>query len=252
MSIYQIVFSPTGGTQKVTDILTAQWETKKIDLSDPKVDFSAIALSKDDLAFVAVPSYGGRVPEVAIDRMKVISGNGAKAILVCVYGNRAWEDTLTELQDTLEAAGFTCVAAVSAVAEHSILRQFGAGRPDADDAAQLADFTAKILAKLDSGDNSTPALEGSHGTYKERGKGSMQPEANKKCVSCGICAAQCPVGAIDPADPRKTDKDKCFGCMRCVSVCPQQARGLNPLLLKGAGVAMAKVLGGHKENFLYL
>ena len=80
----------------------------------------------------------------------------------------------------------------------------------------------------------------------------MQPEANKKCVSCGICAAQCPVGAIDPADPRKTDKDKCFGCMRCVSVCPQQARGLNPLLLKGAGVAMAKVLGGHKENFLYL
>lgn len=251
MNVYQIVFSPTGGTQKVTDHLTAQWDAAKIDLSAP--DFQApAALEADALAFIAVPSFGGRVPQIAIDRLKAVPGNGARAVLVCVYGNRAWEDTLTELQDAAEEAGFAVVAAVAAVAEHSIFRQFAAGRPDAQDAAELTGFTEKILAKLAAGDTSTPQLEGSHGTYKDRGKGSMQPEADRKCNACGICAAQCPVGAIDPANPRKTDKDKCFGCMRCVSVCPQKSRGLNPVLIKGAGLALGKVLGGHKENYLYL
>lgn len=253
MSVYQIVFSPTGGTQKVADLLCSQWNTvNTIDLTDPAADFSAVTLQSEDIALVAVPSYGGRVPATATQRMKQIAGNGAKAILVCVYGNRAWEDTLTELQDTLEAAGFVCAAAVSAVAEHSILRQFAAGRPDAEDAAQLHDFAAKIRQKLESGNFSTPELEGAHGTYKEIGKGSMQPEGNSKCVSCGLCAKKCPVNAIDAAAPRKTDKDACIGCMRCVAICPQNARGLNPLLLKGAGLAMGKVLGGRKENFLYL
>lgn len=252
MRVFKIVFSPTGGTQKVADLLTSQWDTRMIDLSDPKADFSEVTLQQEDLVFVAVPSFGGRVPAVAIDRVKTISGNGAKAVLVCVYGNRAWEDTLTELQDALETSGFTCVAAVAAVAEHSIFRQFAAGRPDAEDAAQLKQFAAKIQEKLASGDCSTPHLEGSHGTYKDAGKASMQPEGNSKCVNCGICAKSCPVGAIDPANPRKTDKNKCFGCMRCVSLCPQNARGLNSLLLKGAGLALGKVLGGHKDNFLYL
>ena len=53
-------------------------------------------------AVIAVPSYGGRVPQVAVDRISEIKGNGAKAVLLCVYGNRAYEDTLTELEDSAE------------------------------------------------------------------------------------------------------------------------------------------------------
>ena len=32
--------------------------------------------------------------------------------------------------DTVQNAGFRCAAAIAAVAEHSIMRQFAAGRPD--------------------------------------------------------------------------------------------------------------------------
>ena len=110
-----------------------------------------MTLSDQDLCLVAVPSYGGRVPGVNAERLRRITGNGAKAILVCVYGNREWDDTLTELQDVLEALGFVCVAAVAAVAEHSMFRQFAAGRPDREDAAQLSAFAGKIREKLDAG-----------------------------------------------------------------------------------------------------
>jgi len=251
MPNYNIHFSPTGGTKKVAEILAkALWEDcREIDLCR---QVQPAALSEQDVCLISVPSYGGRVPGIALERLKCIRANGAKAILNCVYGNREWDDTLTELQDTLESIGFVCAAAVAAVAEHSIFRQFAQGRPDEEDAAQLRDFAVKIRQKLDAGVFGDLGLGGSHGTYRAFGGVPFKPEGDKNCVSCGLCAERCPVGAIDREDPRKTDKEKCISCMRCVGLCPQHARDLNALVMKGAGLAMAPKLGGHKENHLFL
>ena len=101
MRHYNIHFSPTGGTRSVAEILIEglQGEYQQIDLCH---EIDKIDLNEGDVCLISVPSYGGRVPAIAIDRLKKVTGNGAKAVLNCVYGNRAWEDTLTELQDTLE------------------------------------------------------------------------------------------------------------------------------------------------------
>ena len=123
---YNIHFSPTGGTKKVADILARNLGGEFCDV-DICRDIEKMSLQSCDVCLVSVPSFAGRVPAVAIERLKKISANGAKAILNCVYGNREWDDTLTELQDTLESCGFVCVAAVAAVAEHSICRQFATG-----------------------------------------------------------------------------------------------------------------------------
>ena len=108
MKCYKICFSPTGGTKKVTDTLTKGLasESHIVDLTDSRADFSAVRLTADDIAVIAVPSYGGRVPVTAVRRLSAIDGNGAKAILLCVYGNRAYEDTLVELRDVAADAGF--------------------------------------------------------------------------------------------------------------------------------------------------
>lgn len=142
MEHYNIHFSPTGGTRKVADILCCalDGEFNEIDLCR---NIEQTSLGEDDICLVSVPSYGGRVPVTAIERLKKISGNGAKAVLNCVYGNRAWEDTLTELQDTLEEQGFRCVAALATVAEHSIFRQFAAGRPDEKDKSELLEMAGE-------------------------------------------------------------------------------------------------------------
>lgn len=253
MKGYEICFSPTGGTRKVADILAENLfdETVLIDLTDSRGDFSGIVLTEDDVAVIAVPSYGGRVPGVAVQRLSAIQGNRAQAVLVCVYGNRAYEDTLVELQDAAKQAGFRVISAVAAIAEHSIARQFAAGRPDAGDRVQLIAFAEKIRTKLTAEDSSEPVIPGNR-PYKKAGGSGMVPEPTKDCVKCGLCAEKCPVQAINPNDPRKVDKGACISCMRCIAVCPHSARKVNGIILAGVNAMLKKACSGRKEPELYI
>lgn len=126
MKYVQLVFSPTGGTRKIVDAITKHWDsdTETIDLSDVEIDFSQYSFKAEDVVLIALPSYGGRVPAIAVERLHKIHGNSAKCILVCVYGNRAYEDTLVEMEDVAKESEFTIVAAISAIAEHSIMHQY--------------------------------------------------------------------------------------------------------------------------------
>ena len=180
MKLYNIVFSPTGGTKKVADCLTGALEgdVTTVDLTDSKQDLNTVSLTKEDAAVISVPSYGGRVPAVAAERLGVVHGNGARAILVCVYGNRAYEDTLVELEDAAKQAGFQVIAAIAAIAEHSIARQFAAGRPDAQDIAQLSDFAKQIQHKLSEADTSEPAIPGNR-PYKKPAESVWYPKRQK-------------------------------------------------------------------------
>ena len=103
-------------------------------------------------------SCNGYVPKVKAD--------GTKAILVAVFGNRMIDDTLLELQDVLEASGFVCIAGMEAVAEHSLMHQFGTGRPDQQDEKELLEFAAKIMQNSEA--QRTPAFPGNR-PYREYG-----------------------------------------------------------------------------------
>ncbi|NLW45646.1 MAG: 4Fe-4S binding protein [Syntrophomonadaceae bacterium] len=43
------------------------------------------------------------------------------------------------------------------------------------------------------------------------------------CVSCGLCADECPTGAISPIGPYKIDREKCSDCGQCADCCPVEA-----------------------------
>lgn len=45
-----------------------------------------------------------------------------------------------------------------------------------------------------------------------------------ECVSCGACAAECPVNAISEGNDKYViDPDACISCGNCAAVCPVSA-----------------------------
>lgn len=250
MKIYKIIFSPTGGTERVARAIARALgeDVAKIDLSNQ--DFAGEALENEAAAVIAMPSFGGRAPAIAIDRLHKVRGNGAKAIVVAVYGNREQEDTLVEMADAAKESGFEVVAGIAAVAEHSIAHQYATGRPDANDETQLKEFAKQIMEKITSDTHSEPDIPGNR-PYKKAGSG-LVPKGNKDCNKCGLCVEKCPVGAIDKDNPKATDKNVCIGCMRCVAICPQKARRVNELMVATIGVALKKVCSENKDNKLYI
>ena len=252
MALVQIVFSPTGGTGKVADIIAGEWEgpVTRVDLSDSKTDCSKIKLEQEDVALIAVPSYGGRVPELAAKRLMKINGNQARCVIVCVYGNRAYEDTLVELRDIVESCGFCAIAAVSAVAEHSIMHQYAAGRPDEKDVEELRGFAEKIYRKLMDDELSAFEIPGNR-PYKKAGGAGIVPKATKECVGCGLCAKNCPAQAISRDSLKTADSKKCISCMRCVAGCPRSARKVNGALVSAVALAIKKACSERKEAELF-
>lgn len=253
MALYQLIFSPTGGTAACAAALADAWEGpwQTVDLTDREDSRSGLAFGPEDLVLAAVPVYAGRVPASAAERIARLRGNGAAAVAVAVYGNRAFEDALLELEDVLLAAGFRCPAGVAALAEHSIVRQVAAGRPDSEDRMQLREFGKRIRRRLEKGADRPAQVPGSR-PYRPYGGIPMRPAAGEGCSGCGLCSEKCPVGAIPAEAPETVDETRCISCMRCVAVCPNSARRLDPAALAAVEKKLKAACGTRRENQLFL
>jgi ferredoxin len=240
------VFSPTGGTSKIAAAIAGARMGTRIDLCTP-VEPQEIPAGAPLLA--VVPVYGGRIPAIAAQRLLALQGSGNPAIAVVVYGNRAYEDALLELKNVLTEAGHQVIAAAAFIAEHSIVRSIAAGRPDAEDEAICRQFAADVMAKAD--DAASVQVPGSN-PYKELKPSAFHPAANKNCVKCGICAEQCPVGAIPLDDPSETNNDLCINCMRCVEGCPMNSRALPDAFVTMITQMLNQNAAGYKKPVVFL
>lgn len=188
-------------------------------------------LINGDTALLISPVYAGRIPAMAADLFRQIDGHGMKAIVAVIYGNRDYDDALLELADIAVEDGFEVVAAGAFIAQHCIFPKVATGRPDASDMATAADFIkrAKESGKLD-----ISTIKGNR-PYKKPGAVPLRPQSDEdECRSCGVCARECPTGAIDPVT-LKTDKDKCITCCRCIAVCATHARKFKGIMYAAAG-----------------
>ena len=227
-------FSPTGGGEKVAQAIRRGLE-------------GCAPCSDVEPRIFAVPVYGGHMPALAKKRFDLVraTADGQPAILVAVYGNRAFEHALTDLETFVRERGFRPIATAAFVCEHSYSTPdtpIAAGRPDADDLQAAEQFGRLVGQKLLAGDPASvraadlqdePSPEASVKRFaafvrefSARQAASPRPFVPEYradlCSGCGACIAACPAEAI--GSDYAIDPARCIACCACVKACPVQAR----------------------------
>jgi ferredoxin len=244
-SLKLVCFSPTGSTKAVVQSVArgiGARDMELIDITSPGARTRLLQTSADELLVVAVPVYMGRVPAIINEWLNSIKASNTPVVCIVVYGNRAYDNALLELQDILMSRGCRPIAAAAFIAEHSFSSpEFpsSVGRPDEKDLAQIESFGRKIAEKLmplSSSDQTTDL--NIPGSYPYGGVTDLWKidfiGVSDACLQCGICAAGCPAGAVVPGDSSIINIDKCTLCCACIKHCPQNARSIKPGMMKEA------------------
>jgi ferredoxin len=256
-----IYFSPTQTTRKVVEGILQGVQVANIqhfDLTSPDSETRIFPEFHNDLAIIGSPVYAGRLPASMVSRFKRIKGNGTPAVIVVVYGNRAYEDALGELRDIVLEAGFKPIAAGAFIGEHSYsttLLPIAAGRPDADDMLTAQNFGKEIRKKIMAETNNPNGLQvPGNFPYKEiQMLSGIVPSVNEAlCSRCGKCVPVCPTAAIDKVNPMNTAKDLCIRCCACVKACPSNAKLLDDPRIKQAAEWLYANFAARKEPEIYL
>ena len=252
MKSLSLYFSPTGGGEKIVRAIQNGMDGNDSDyLCSFNLNKHAVPSSvcTDDESFpviFTIPVYGGHMPAVTRQRLDAVrSTNGRPAILVAVYGNRAFENALTDLEAFVRERGFSPIAVAAFPSEHSYSTAdmpIAAGRPDVSDLKEADRFGRLIREKMLRNDflpvdasvlKDEPSPEASIRNFVAFVKAYQTQQAaaprvyipelhSDQCAGCGACRLVCPTDAI--REDFSTDASRCIKCCACVKNCPSDAR----------------------------
>lgn len=99
-SLKLVYFSPTGTTKKIVERIAQginHSTVKIVDITKPEGRKRQLQTSENELLIIGVPVYFGRVQTNAIEWLHTIEAHNTLTVCIVVYGNRAYDDALLEL-----------------------------------------------------------------------------------------------------------------------------------------------------------
>lgn len=227
MNLNLLYFSPTNGTKKIIQEIAKgiNCEYKEFNITLPQNRVDDLFFDKNDLVIIGMPTYAGRFPRLLTTYLDKITANKSLGVFVATYGNRDFEDSLLEMKDIFEKQGFVGLASATFVTEHSSTKKLATNRPNVEDLNIACDFGIQIKSRFESLNNLNEIkpleLPGNFPyVVKNIAMPPMAPETHNTCVTCEICAKNCPTAAIDFDDCKTIDANKCIKCRSCVKRCP--------------------------------
>ena len=262
-SLKLVYFSPTGTTKAIIQGIARgipHNTVELIDITKPDARKQPLQTAENELLLVGVPVYMGRVPALVTEWLHGIKAQHTPVVCVVVYGNRVYDDSLLELKDILTKCGCIPIAGAAYIGEHSFSSSempTAEGRPDASDLHHAELLGRNITEKLRSVSSIDQISDVNiPGNYPYGGVTELWSidfiAISNECTHCGICAEECPVGAIDSENSHLMDQEKCTICCACIKKCPQNARTIKTGLVKDAAIRLHTLYKERKEPVFFL
>lgn len=237
--VWALYFSPAGSTgyvvtnfaKHLAGILRIEYCEHDFTLPEMRKDIPVF--DADDLIVFGTPVYAGRIPNKMLEYVSSVTGNQTHAILIVTYGNRSFQDALSELRIVLSGNGFIPIGAAAMVSRHAMSNTLAADRPSEDDLERAYTFADRLAERISSGEIDTVLhVPGNNpvGAYyrplQEDGTLAVflkaKPKTRESCTQCGICVAKCPMGSI--SEDCRSVPGICIKCHACVRYCPEGAK----------------------------
>ena len=229
-------FSGTGNTAKICGLYRDEFEKNGVDVTLYKVraGFENLPNPNDfDIVGFAYPVHAFNAPKIMLELAKALPRADKKYFVVKSSGEPLHLNDIssTKMKSILKRKGYCQFAEYHYVMPYNMIFRH------TDEIATKMWKTASALAPIEAREvlASTPhmlkripfagilawIMRIEHSAMKLNGR-RFKVDA-KKCINCGACAKNCPVGNIEIKDGKFRFKGDCLMCARCSFNCPTDA-----------------------------